>query len=85
MHSNRQGSSLPLVQRVSAVVWPAFLCAGAATGVFFTVFDPVVLLEIRHGWSSLRVDASVSFDFRLILTIGGCAGRHMGQNDVFLR
>jgi len=38
-------SSIPLVQRISAVMWPAFLCAGVATGVFFTFFDPVVLLE----------------------------------------
>jgi len=33
------------VQRVSAVLWPSFICAGAATGVFFTFFDPITLLE----------------------------------------
>jgi hypothetical protein len=45
VESNRETSGIPLVQRVSAVLWPAFLCAGAATGVFFTIFDPVALLE----------------------------------------
>jgi len=45
MHNNAQSPSVPLVQRVSAVLWPAFLCAGAATAVFFTFFDPIVLLE----------------------------------------
>ncbi len=45
MQTNVETSSIPLVQRVSAVLWPAFVCAGAATGVFFTFFDPIVLLE----------------------------------------
>ena len=44
MDSSGDTSSIPLVQRISAVLWPAFLCAGAATGVFFTFFDPIVLL-----------------------------------------
>ena len=35
---------VPLVQRVSAVLWPAFIMAGVATGVFFTFFDPITLL-----------------------------------------
>lgn len=45
MQNKAESSGLPLVQRVSAVLWPAFLCAGAATAVFFTFFDPIVLLE----------------------------------------
>ncbi len=44
MDPSSEAPSIPLVQRISAVLWPAFLCAGAATGVFFTFFDPVVLL-----------------------------------------
>lgn len=45
MDGSSTSNGPPLVQRVSAVLWPAFLCAGAATGVFFTFFDPVALLE----------------------------------------
>ena len=45
MDRSSESSSIPLVQRVSAVLWPAFVCAGAATGVFFTFFDPITLLE----------------------------------------
>ena len=45
MVSGSEASTIPMVQRVSAVLWPAFLCAGAATGVFFTFFDPIALLE----------------------------------------
>ncbi len=32
---------IPLIQRVTAVLWPSFLCAGAATVLFFTAFDPL--------------------------------------------
>lgn len=45
MDAKPESSGIPLVQRVSAVLWPAFVCAGIATGIFFTFFDPVVLLE----------------------------------------
>lgn len=31
---------IPLIQRVTAVLWPSFLYAGVATVLFFTVFDP---------------------------------------------
>ena len=45
--TGRGVSGLPLVQRLSAILWPSFLLAGAATGVFFTFFDPVTLLECQ--------------------------------------
>ena len=45
MYAKPEFSDIPLVQRVSAVLWPAFICAGVATGVFFTFFDPISLLE----------------------------------------
>ncbi len=32
--------SLPLVQRLVAVLWPSFVLAGIATTAFFAVFDP---------------------------------------------
>ena len=32
--------SMQQVRRVAWVVWPAFLVAGVAEAVFFTVFDP---------------------------------------------
>jgi hypothetical protein len=35
---------IPLIQRVIAVLWPAFLTSGAATILFFTAFDPQHLL-----------------------------------------
>ena len=38
-------SDIPAIQRFSALLWPAFLAAGLATIVFFTVLDPAAVLE----------------------------------------
>lgn len=36
---------VPLIQKVTAVLWPSFLCSGVETVLFFTFFDPVFLLS----------------------------------------
>ena len=33
-------NAIPLIQRVVAVLWPAFIMAGIATVLFTTAFDP---------------------------------------------
>jgi hypothetical protein len=33
-------SSIPVVQRVVAILWPSFIVAGIATVLFTTAFDP---------------------------------------------
>lgn len=45
MDPDSHAAALPVVQRLSAILWPSFLLAGAATGVFFTYFDPLDLLH----------------------------------------
>lgn len=35
--------AIPLIQRVVAILWPAFLTAGLATVLFTTAFDPAVI------------------------------------------
>lgn len=57
MESGSEARTIPVVQRVSAVLWPAFLCAGAATGVFFTFFDPIALLECEGEPPMSRIGA----------------------------
>ena len=32
---------MPFIQKTIAVLWPSFLVAGAATVIFFTLFDPM--------------------------------------------
>ena len=36
-------NAIPLVQRVIAILWPAFIMAGIATVLFTTAFDPAVI------------------------------------------
>jgi hypothetical protein len=36
-------SSIPIVQRVVAILWPSFIVAGIATVLFTTAFDPAVI------------------------------------------
>jgi hypothetical protein len=35
--------AIPLIQRVVAILWPAFIMAGIATVLFTTAFDPAVI------------------------------------------
>ena len=39
-------ASLPLIQRVGAVVWPSFFAASVATMVYFAFVDPTELGQI---------------------------------------
>ncbi len=55
---------LPLVQWISAVLWPSFLLAGVATSVFFTFLDPVTLFECE-GQPPLSRTAAYSLGFFL--------------------
>jgi hypothetical protein len=60
---------VPLVQRISAVLWPSvlwpsFLLAGVATSVFFTFLDPVTLFECE-GEPPLSRTAAYSLGFFL--------------------
>ena len=36
-------NSIPVIQRVVAVLWPPFITAGISTILFFTAFDPSVV------------------------------------------
>lgn len=54
--------ALPLVQRVSAVLWPSFLFAGLATVVFFALIDPLGMVEYR-GEAPMSRTAAYSLGF----------------------
>ena len=36
-------TSIPVIQRVIAILWPSFITAGIATVLFTTAFDPDVI------------------------------------------
>lgn len=66
--------STPLTQRVIAVLWPSFLTAGVATILFFTAFDPQVILAVS-GYSEVSRLGGYTVGFFLfwILTSSSCA------------
>ena len=45
-------NAIPLIQRIVAVLWPAFIMAGIATVLFTTAFDPAIIF-IEHDISRL--------------------------------
>ena len=55
-------TTIPRIQIVSAVLWPSFLLAGAATSIFFTFLDPLVLFECE-GEPPLSRMAAYSLGF----------------------
>jgi len=63
-------AQLPMVQRISAVLWPAFLSAGAATVVFFALIDPLALLDCQ-GAPPLSRTGAYSLGFFLFWLLTG--------------
>jgi len=55
-------------QKLIWILWPSFIVAGVATGVFFTLFDPreLALFGRELGWSRLAVYSVGFFAFWLL-------------------
>ncbi len=65
---------LPTCQKTVSILWPAFLMAGVATILFFTAFDPVVLLQETRFADTSRLGAySIGFFLFWLLTTSSCA------------
>ncbi len=67
-------SDIPTIQRIMAVLWPSFLTSGIATGIFFTLFDPLDLIHIAGLPEISRMGAyTIGFFLFWLLTAGTCA------------
>lgn len=55
---------IPIPQRVAAVLWISFMMAGIATGVFFSVIDP---LELRYCVSFPEVSRTAAYTIGFLL------------------
>ena len=65
--------STPKIQRVIAILWPSFLTAGLATVLFFTAFDPQVLLLDTPFADLSRLGAyTIGFFLFWLLTAVSC-------------
>jgi hypothetical protein len=64
---------IPLVQRISSILWPSFITAGIANSFFFTFFEPAALLYAA-GYSSMSNIAVYSIGFFMfwLLTSSSC-------------
>ncbi|NIR31887.1 MAG: hypothetical protein GWN84_21760 [Gammaproteobacteria bacterium] len=62
---------IPRIQRVVAVLWPSFIIAGVATVLFFTAFDPAVIMPaMGYGEVSRLGGYTVGFFLFWALTAG---------------
>ncbi len=44
--NQQQQKPIPTIQKVIAILWPSFLTAGVATILFFTAFDPELIMQV---------------------------------------
>lgn len=72
--NEQHNKPIPLMQRVIAVMWPSFLTAGVATILFFTAFDPQVILAVSGYAEIPRLGAyTIGFFLFWLLTASSCA------------
>lgn len=65
--------NIPKIQKIVSILWPSFIMAGIATTVFFTVFDPDVLLMDKTYGDISRIGAySIGFFLFWALTVSSC-------------
>jgi hypothetical protein len=64
---------IPLIQRISSILWPSFITAGIANSFFFTFFEPQALLH-ASGYSAMSNITVYSIGFLLfwLLTSSSC-------------
>jgi hypothetical protein len=66
-------AEIPFIQRIISVLWPSFLTAGVATGLFFTAFDPHDLTTLLGLQDASRIGVySVGFFLFWLLTASSC-------------
>jgi len=65
---------IPVIQRIIAVLWPSFITSGIATGLFFTIFDPLELTMLAGHMDISRMGVySAGFFMFWLLTSTTCA------------
>ena len=63
----------PTIQKVIAVLWPSFLTSGVATILFFTAFDPQLIVSVSGYGEITRLGGyTIGFFLFWILTSTSC-------------
>lgn len=69
-----QARPIPKIQQVISILWPSFLTAGAATILFFVVFDPQLIMQVSgYGDISRLGGYTIGFFLFWMLTSTSCA------------
>ena len=71
--------NIPTIQKVIAILWPSFLTAGIATILFFTAFDPQLLMAVG-GYEPVSRIGGYTIGFFFILVVN-C--EHLRVNLLF--
>jgi len=63
----------PTIQKVIAILWPSFLTSGVATILFFTAFDPQLIVSVS-GYGEITRTGGYTIGFFLfwLLTSISC-------------
>lgn len=65
--------NIPTIQKIIAVLWPSFLTAGVATILFFTAFDPQLLMALGGFEQVSRLGGyTIGFFLFWLLTSSTC-------------
>ena len=65
---------IPKTQKFIAVLWPSFLSAGVATILFFTAFDPQLMMALGGFEQISRLGGyTIGFFLFWLLTASTCA------------
>ena len=63
----------PTIQKVIAVLWPSFLTSGVATILFFTAFDPQLIVSVSGYGEITRLGGyTIGFFLFWLLTSSSC-------------
>jgi len=66
-------NTIPRIQQVAAILWPSFLIAGIATAIFFSIFDPEIILIDTVFANASRLGAyTVGFFLFWLITASSC-------------
>lgn len=68
-----QQQNIPTIQKVISVLWPSFLTAGIATILFFTAFDPQLMMALGGFEQVSRLGGyTIGFFLFWLLTASTC-------------
>jgi hypothetical protein len=63
----------PMIQKIVAVLWPSFLTSGVATILFFTAFDPQLIVSVSGYGEITRLGGyTIGFFLFWMLTSTSC-------------